>query len=186
LAAHYRLPESFTIKDKGGAENLLGTLRVELKASGLERLGVVVDADVDLASRWQALRNSLTAVGYVYVPSAPDPEGTVIMQDGRLTVGIWIMPDNTLPSGMLEHFIGFLVPAGDPLWRQAEDCIEHIPPEARRFPAPHQIKARVHTWLAWQAEPGAPFGQAITKRYLDADAPHARRLIAWLRRLFEL
>jgi len=96
------------------------------------------------------------------------------------------MPDNTLSSGMLEHFIGFLVPAGDPLWYRAEDCIEHIPPETRRFPPQHQIKAHVHTWLAWQIEPGAPLGQAITKRYLDADAPHARQLIAWLRRLFEL
>lgn len=35
-------------------------------------------------------------------------------------------------------------------------------------------------------EPGKPLGQAITARYLDADAPHARRLIGWLRQLFNL
>jgi hypothetical protein len=29
-------------------------------------------------------------------------------------------------------------------------------------------------------------GQAITKRYLDADAPHAQKLVAWLRNLFVL
>lgn len=27
-------------------------------------------------------------------------------------------------------------------------------------------------------------GQAITARYLDAEAPHAPALVAWLRRLF--
>jgi hypothetical protein len=186
LAEHHRLPERFTVKDKGGAENLLTTLKVELKASGLERLGIIADADTDLRSRWQAIRDILAAAGYAHIPLVPDPDGAIIRQEGRPTVGIWIMPDNTLSSGMLEHFIGFLVPAGDPLWYRAEDCIEHIPPETRRFPPQHQIKAHVHTWLAWQIEPGAPLGQAITKRYLDADAPHARQLIAWLRRLFEL
>ncbi len=29
-------------------------------------------------------------------------------------------------------------------------------------------------------------GQAITKRYLNADESHAQKLIAWIRRLFEL
>lgn len=184
LAQHYQLPERFRIKDTGGVEVLLETLEVALDASGLERLGVIADADTDLGSRWQAIRNILAAAGYAHVPPAPDPDGAIICQEGRPTVGIWIMPDNTLPSGMLEHFIGFLVPAGDPLWGRAEDCIEHIAPEARHFPALHQIKAHVHTWLAWQAEPGVPLGLAITRRYLDADAPHARQLIAWLRRLF--
>ena len=48
------------------------------------------------------------------------------------------------------------------------------------------MKAHVHTWLAWQKEPGKPMGQAITKRYLDANAPHAQQLIVWIRKLFGL
>ena len=28
-------------------------------------------------------------------------------------------------------------------------------------------------------------GQAITRRYLDADEIHAQKLIAWIRQLFE-
>jgi hypothetical protein len=37
-----------------------------------------------------------------------------------------------------------------------------------------------------QEEPEKPMGQAITARYLDADAPHVQELIAWIRKLFEL
>lgn len=49
-----------------------------------------------------------------------------------------------------------------------------------------KTKAYLHTWLAWQEEPGKPMGQAITKKYVDAQAPHAQLLISWLRQLFEL
>ncbi len=50
----------------------------------------------------------------------------------------------------------------------------------------HLPVAEIHTWLAWQEEPGSPLGQAITKRYLDADAPRAQQLMDWVRRLFDL
>lgn len=186
LAEHYQLPELFKIKDKGGVDNLLDTLDVEIEASGLERLGIIIDADTDLSTRWQSVRGILMRAGYTSVPLAPNSTGTIIEQMGHPVVGVWVMPDNVLTSGMLEHFIGFLVPPGDILWDRARDCIEQIPKANLRFPYQHQIKAHVHTWLAWQEEPGTPLGQAITKRYFDADATHAKQLIAWLRQLFAM
>jgi hypothetical protein len=185
LREHYQVPEQFKIKDKKGVRNLLDTLDVELEGSGLERLGIVIDADVDIKARWQAVRNILIQCGYANVPAIPPPEGLVIEQAGKPVVGVWIMPDNTLP-GMLEHFIGFLVPPGDVLWPRAGECVEQIPEPERRFPPQHQVKAHVHTWLAWQEEPGTPMGLAITKRYLDGGAPHAQQLIDWVRQLFDL
>ena len=95
------------------------------------------------------------------------------------------MPDNTLP-GMLEHSVSFLGADKDPLWGIADGCLDDIPVDQRQFIPEHRIKAHIHTWLAWQQEPGTPFGSAIAKRYLAADAPHARQLIAWIRRLFNL
>jgi len=184
LLKHHHIPDLFKIKCKDGYENLRNTLEVELLASDLERLGVVVDANASLASRWQSLQSVLSNSGYD-VPTTPDPDGTIIQHRGRPTVGIWIMPDNTLP-GMLENFVAFLIPPGDPLWACAGDCLEQIPEQHRRFPAIHQPKAHIHTWLAWQEEPGAPMGQAITKRYLDAEASHAHQLMDWIRRLFEI
>ena len=117
----------------------------------------------------------------------PTPGGTIIQQSGKPTVGIWIMPDNKI-AGMLEDFVGLLRPKDDLLWPLAADAVRKVKAleEQYRFRDALESKARIHTWLAWQKEPGKPMGQAITARYLDAEAPHARELITWIRRLFEL
>jgi hypothetical protein len=184
LLAYHNIPEGFRIKNKNGIDNLLETLEVELQGSGLERLGIVVDADTNLAARWQSLRHILSTLGYT-VPDNPEPNGTLLQQKDWPVVGIWLMPDNTLP-GMLEDFISALIPSEDSLWKRALDCVQHIPEEERRFLAAHQSKAQIHTWLAWQDDPGTPLGLSITKRYLNADAPLAHNLMNWIRRLFDL
>ena len=131
------------------------------------------------------MRARLAVAGYAVMPVAPNPEGTIVEQDEHPKVGIWLMPDNTMP-GMLEHFISFLGADQDPLWAIADGCLDEIPANLMHFAPNHRVKAHIHTWLAWQEEPGTPFGSAITKPYLNADAPHAERLIAWVRRLFDL
>lgn len=183
LLEHHHVPQVFKIKDKEGITNLLGTLEVELLASDLTRLGIVIDADLNLGARWQQTTDILRNAGYADIPDAPNRDGTIIEQQGRPTVGLWIMPENTLP-GMLEDFVSFLVPRNDSLWDRVHRCIEGIPEADRRFAAAHLIKAQLHTWLAWQTDPGTPLGLAITKRYLEADSPHAQRLMTWIRRLF--
>lgn len=160
-------------------------LSAQLKASGLERIGLVVDADTDLQARWLKLCDALVSFGYTDLPAGPTSGGTIIEQTDYPTVGIWVMPDNRLP-GSLEDFIGFLRPVGDTLWARAEEAISLIPAQERLFKPQATIKAHIHTWLAWQEEPGTPMGQAITKQYLDATAPHALQLLDWLRRLFDL
>ncbi len=178
--------DKITLRDGGGFESLRDIVRLQLRPVDtdlvLQRLGIVVDADDDLLGRWQSVRDILNRTGYVHIPDEPQPEGTVVYQDDRPSVGVWLMPDNTLP-GMLEHFVEFLVPQDDGLWQHANGCLDQLP--ERRFPQQHKMKAHVHTWLAWQAEPGKPIGQAITKRYLDADAPHATQFIRWVRRTFQ-
>ena len=42
----------------------------------------------------------------------------------------------------------------------------------------------MHTWLAWQSEPGKPYGQAISAKYLNTDLPMAKTFANWLRRTF--
>jgi hypothetical protein len=185
LLNHHGIPRTIRIKDKQGIDNLLDTLEVELLGSELKQLGIVVDADVDLTARWQSLTAILKNSGYTQIPPSPDPDGTVIVEDDRPVVGIWIMPDNSVP-GMLENFVKFLVPQNDLLWDRVVLCIDSIPEPEQLFRSQHLIKAQIHTWLAWQREPGSPLGLSITKRYLEADAPHARQLIEWIRRLFSI
>jgi hypothetical protein len=188
LLEHHKMPKQFKIKEKEGIDNLLDTFDVELSESGLGRLGIVVDADTDLASRWLRLRDILRTSGYSAVPINPESEGTIIEESGRPIVGIWLMPDNMV-SGMLEDFVSFLRPQDDLLWPMAEDIVQKVKviiEEDRRFRDVYESKAHIHTWLAWQKEPGKPLGQAITARYLDADAPHAQQLMDWIRKLFDL
>ena|SRR5579864_6484724 len=170
---------------KNGVGNLLQDLAVELSTSSLTSLGIVVDADEDIAVRWQSLRDILLKVGYSAAPADPDLEGTIIYESNKPTIGIWIMPNNELP-GMLEHFCRFLVPYDDCLWDHAEHVVQQVMQVDCRFPQPHLMKAQIHSWLAWQNEPGKPLGQAITKKFLDSQAPYAQQFILWIRRLFEL
>lgn len=187
LLEHYKVPNQFKIENKKGVNRLIDELDAELDRSGLARLGIVVDADIDLKDRWISLRDKLIKSGYRRVPIDPQQRGTIIQQDGQPNVGIWLMPDNKVP-GILEDFVSFLRPQDDLLWPMAEDIVQKVKviEEDRRFRDVHESKARIHTWLAWQKEPGKPMGQAITARYLDADAPHAQQLIDWVRKLFDL
>ena len=184
ILARHRFEPQFTIRDEGGFETLLARLSVHLKpGTDLERFGVVVDADADIQARWRQIKGTLERAGYTSIPDSPDPTGTIVDHEDLPRVGVWIMPDNTLP-GMLEDYLSYLVPKGDGLFERAKRCVSEIPVEERRFIESYFTKAWIHTWLAWQDDPGTPLGQAITKRYFDADGPHVSALLAWLTRLF--
>ena len=184
LLEHYKIPQEFKIKNTKGVDKLIEALEVGIDGSEVKRIGAVVDADVVLEDRWKALRNVLVKAGYSSIPLMPNPNGTIIQIEERPTVGIWLMPDNTLP-GMIEDFIKFLVPEDDVLWPLAEDIVQRVIETDQKFRPSYKSKAHLHTWLAWQEEPGGPMGQAIMKRYLNADEAHAQQLIAWIRQLFE-
>ncbi len=98
-------------------------------------------------------------------------------------VGVWVMPDNQT-EGILEDFLRFLVPENSALFGHVESSVAEIPEGEVRFRPPDTPKAIIHTWLAWQREPGKPLGAAITARYLDPNVAKVDLLVAWLNRLF--
>jgi hypothetical protein len=182
LCRAHRLPQVFRVQETGGIHELLQTAPVAIRA-GLECVGVVLDANGDARARWASVRQLLHDEEYREIPDHPDAGGVVLAGPGtRPRVGVWIMPDNA-SAGMLEDFAASLVASSDFLWTHAEQAIDAIPAEHRRFADVHRPKALIHTWLAWQEGPGSPMGQAITKGDLDANAPPAQRFVAWLRRL---
>jgi hypothetical protein len=183
LLQHHKIEENFSVLEKGGIEDLLKTVPVQLKGSELRQLGIMVDADENIAGRWQSLTDILRKAGYSGLPARPDDAGTIIDQEGKPRLGIWLMPDNRA-TGMVEDFIRFLVPVDDALIGHARHCVQNIDDSNRRFRPSYLSKAEIHTWLAWQEHPGTPLGQAITKKYLDAHCHHATSFMAWIRRLF--
>jgi hypothetical protein len=178
--------EFFKVKEHDGISNLLKALNVELKGDVVDnRYGIVVDADADIAIIWSKLQSILDEAGYDDIPLSPVEEGTILERDGLPRLGIWIMPDNKIP-GMMEDFISFLGPQDDELWPLAVNVVEKVMEKKCNFPSSYKSKAYLHTWLAWQETPGRPMGQAITLKYVNATTEHARLLITWFRKLFEL
>lgn len=76
-----------------------------------------------------------------------------------------------------------MIAEGDVLWPKAQSDVNSIPLESRRFKATYLSKAHVHTWLAWQEEPGTRMGETFKKRYLDPNHPQANLFVACIKRL---
>jgi hypothetical protein len=176
------------IRDKQGISNILATLKTEVDANQ-DFLGIVVDANSSLDSRWQSLIDRLKdkEIGYAKVPAEPVENGLILKGQGFLPkLGIWVMPNNKL-VGKIENFIRLLVAEEkENLWLIVEKVVSEIPAEEKLFADKDIIKAQVHTFLAWQDEPGRPMGESITRRYFQTDAPEALNFVEWIRKLFEL
>lgn len=184
ICGRFRIGKIDAITPTEGIEELLKILPVKLLESDISVLGMIIDADTDLQARWDSITLKLITAGYMNVKEKPDENGTILMPplDSLLPkVGIWIMPNNKL-SGMLEDFLQFLIPEKDVIYRHAKESITALP--EKRFSNAHSSKVLMHTWLAWQQEPGKPYGQAITARYLDTDLPLGQTFASWLRNTF--
>ena len=181
------LAQNFEIVEKEGINTLLDSIEVEVDIPGRTVLGIVLDANDNPSARWQALTDRLNRLrqedhfDLPVLPDKPEPSGTII--EGRLRIGIWLMPDNS-SIGELEDFVGSMIPSGDPVWPLAEAYIEGIPPAERKF-APGKIqRAKVHAWLATREEPRR-MGLAIKARDLVTDGANSAAFVDWLRTLFQ-
>jgi hypothetical protein len=193
LCEKHQLPETFSVEvpneeDYGqGIEAVLAEIPIRLKQENFHTLGIVIDADQDLAARWQSVSSRLNANGYQNIPKAPPLEGWVYTETAATNlpkVGVWLMPDNQLP-GMLENFVARLILEDDGLLTKAELFLHDIEQAGlNRYTLIHNPKALIHTWLASQQTPGMPMGQAITSQVLSYNSPLALVFVEWLRRLF--
>lgn len=181
----YENRERFTVDVTDGYTNLRKQLRVRPKTGNHNILAAVVDADEGIEQRWQSISDALAKAGYDTIPDEPSIEGTILQSVGILPrLGVWLMPNNK-DEGILEDFLQSLANEDDALFEKARESVDDIPQEARLFKNTYLSKAYIHTWLAWQEEPGTPLGLGITKKYLDGDAPTAVAFMNWLRTTFE-
>src|SRR4051812_18395463 len=91
FAAH-NVPDMFRVEKAGGIDPLLESIPVWLKASNLERFAVILDADEDLQSRWQQVKQRLLDAGCAGIPETPGDTGTVVQVPDGPKAGVWIMP----------------------------------------------------------------------------------------------
>jgi len=177
------------VKNAGGFGNAMIDFGEALRNYANTNIGLVVDAnDQGPESRWAKIKSILaTHFSEDTLHSvSPNPRGIIVQEPGFPKVGIWIMPDNQGP-GYLEHFVANMIPEGDKVLSFAEKTITQLEKEDFcKFKAAKRQKALVHTWLAWQEEPGKPFGIALESKYLNADAPAVEPFLDWMKHTFQL
>jgi hypothetical protein len=184
LCERFKIIENFDVIDCIGWEGALEQAEIRIKNPNNNTIiGIVIDADLDLQTRWNKAIGTLKRQGYE-LPELPNPTGTIILQEGMPKIGIWLMPNNKI-SGMLEDFIEMLVPQNDKLLEIAKASLKQIEElEINRYKEIHYKKALIHTWLAWQENPGTPMGLAITKKYLTTENEVCTSFVSWLEKLF--
>jgi hypothetical protein len=160
-------------------------LKAEFQASDRKALGIVVDAETNLASVWDRVLPFIQTTFRDAVDDLP-AHGLVIADENGRRFGIWVMPDNRSP-GMLEDFLRHLVPdEGNAIWRFATECVDTARAKGALCREIHLPKARLHTYLAWENPPGERIGIAISKRFLNPHAQTAVTFVSWFKRLYEL
>jgi hypothetical protein len=183
LCEKYEIPENFDVINCDGIDSLEEQIPIMLKGSGIETVGIIIDADDNLQMRWNSLKNILSAIG-CNVPQILQKIG-LILADNLPKTGVWIMPDNN-SNGMLEDFVSFLIPHEDKLLPVVHSTLNDIESrQLNKYSTIHKSKAVIHTWLAWQEEPGKPLGTSITKRYLSANDATCHDFVQWMKTLFK-
>jgi hypothetical protein len=184
LCNSHDVPKTFGIHECEGADGVLKRLNALILRPGPpEIIGVVLDADNDgVNARWQKIQTKIREHGYLF-PTNVRPEGTILEDNpGKPRIGIWLMPNNEDP-GILEDFL--LAMAGREGTIAASECVAMAKDKGlTSFRENHSSKAVIHTYLAWQDEPGKPLGQAVTSHALEPNTHIAVVFVGWLNRLF--
>ena len=170
----------FEVLDKHGYQPLCNTIGPELKAPDREVVGIIVDANDDLRSRWAAITDRLRRACPDIDIGDPSPGGTIAGNGPR--VGLWLWPDNE-SSGEIEDFVARMIPCDDPIWPFSRRYVEGIPVGQRPFSEGKTARAEIHAWLAVREEPRR-MGTAFRTGDLKIDGPLATRFASWLENLF--
>lgn len=177
--------EPVFIREMDGFENFWRDREIdtELKVAGREAIGLVFDADESEDRRWETVARHCRSFA-PDLPDAPQPGGWITeATTAGPRFGIWMMPDNR-SRGYLETFLEVLVP-DEPLWRYADEVVSEALVRGARFDAKRRRdKARIHSWLAWQQEPGKQLHEAVAHRTLQPTSSNAAPFVEWFRRLF--
>ena len=175
------------IEPSGGVDKILkpGVVEGEIKASGLEALGVVVDANGSASDRWEQLRNSCGGE-FADLPEQIPADGLEVVHAVGPRFGVWIMPNNRI-EGMLEDLLVRLIPDdSNALYKLARECAAEAGGKGAPFRDAHKRKAEIFTWLAWGDPPGLRLHEAVKHRVLDPKRPESRPFVNWFRRLFRV
>jgi len=180
------------IKSAKGIDNISYAINEALTRTttdDIKNLGIIVDANqVGPQSRFSSIIKQIKSK----LKLSP-PEKWKLSKNGfyhqisqDLKIGVWVMPNNQ-DKGYLEHFISTLIPENDLTLQSAQTSVEAImKTDHCKFSEAKKQKALLHTFLAWQKQPGLPMGTAIQANILKTQSPIANTFEDWFKNTFEL
>ena len=172
---------TFLIVEKTSLSEELEAIEAEIIANGRRVVGVIVDSDTQPTQRWEQLKAAFPE--RIPFPNTPNPAGVIIPeQPGQPRIGVWMMPDNQ-SAGELEDFARQMIPSAAPVWTEAQQYIDNIPPDLRKFAPDKTDKAKLYAWLSTRREPSR-MGAAIGDGDLETTGPLCQTFITWLADLF--
>jgi len=133
-------------------------------------IGIIRDAEESARAAWQSVQSACREVGL------SDSQG---LGTGP-AVSVFILPDGK-ESGMLETLLWATIRCS-PEADCVEDflaCVDRIPGRTTK----RRDKARLHAWIASQAQPGVSVGVAALKKYLPLQHPALEGFRTFLRNL---
>ena len=163
---------SVNVNSQKNDRGVLDSMAIAIKAGSGRTVGFVIDADDSLVNRWKQIADRLRPLG-TDLPDLPPADGFIgESREYHVRVGVWIMPDNATDGGRLENMLETLVPNADPIYTHAQRATVEAKEKGAKFSERDTIKAVLQAWLAWQEQPGHPYGIAIESKYF----PVFRRL----------
>jgi len=188
----YSNPSKFTnkfVKQAGSISQVELTLENALNQPDLTNIGIIVDADqVGAVARKEALIEKIAIILNQPIPAELtfDAYGCLWQVADTLKVGVWVMPNNQ-ENGYLEHFLLELIDGENATFQFAQTKLEELMQEEFcEFTEIKKQKALLHTYLAWQKNPGLPMGTAVQANYLNARYSQADNFENWFKQVFEL
>lgn len=189
----------------GSDVGVIRAITVAVKSSGKSPVGFVLDTDafkddrrLTRTDRWRAIRAKLATVGVTLQNPAP-PVDDELPADGfiaqstefKRAVGVWLMPDNRAEYGKIEDLLTTLIPANDALFELAKESTSKALELSRNrgtatkaIQSKDERKGQLHSWLAWQEEPGMSYGHALRRKYFEHESGVATAFVSWFKRLF--
>jgi hypothetical protein len=177
LLRHLNLLDQVEVRNMGGNDDLGDFIELIQVTPGFDRvtsLGVVRDAEGDVASAFAAVRNCLSRVGL------PKPESLNTVAIGHPAVSVFILPDCVAP-GMLETLCWQSV-NDDPAVQCVNDYFECLEAQGVSLPV-NRAKASVHAFLSSRSRPDLLVGQAAHVGYWPWDNPVFGPLKSFLQNL---
>jgi hypothetical protein len=192
--------EHLWIRPLGDVVELLDVMKDTILTERDQPTGFVLDIDLPLTDRWQAVSDRIKQTGATVSPTCPADGYFGRIPNYPFDFGVWLMPDCRSDGQKLEHLVKSLLPTDHPLWPHAEASTKEAsrlvdakntalaPGEVRwkHFSETDRIKAEVRSWLAWQSEPGVQLGAAINDHILGHDSAQAIAFLRWLKKLYNL